>query len=98
MRHFHLCISVQKTDDRQRDEYTCYAWAGGKFFQLCCCVSFLVVAEIVLGDTYLPHQLCRCVFVLLQREFLVAQVSFLVVAGVGLGNLRFLQVNPGWAG
>ncbi len=23
---------------------------------------FLVVAEIVLGDTYLPYQLCRCVF------------------------------------
>ncbi len=32
------------------------------FFQLCCCVSFLVVAEIVLGDTYLQYQLCRCVF------------------------------------
>ncbi len=32
------------------------------FFQLCCCVSFLVVAEIVLGDTYLSYQLCRCVF------------------------------------
>jgi hypothetical protein len=43
-------------------ECTCYVWAGGKFFQLCCCVSLLVVAEIVLGDTYLPYQLCRCVF------------------------------------
>jgi hypothetical protein len=32
------------------------------FFQLCCCVSFLVVVEIVLGDTYLPYQLCPCVF------------------------------------
>jgi hypothetical protein len=32
------------------------------FFQLCCCVSFLIVAEIVLGDTYLSYQLCRCVF------------------------------------
>jgi hypothetical protein len=32
------------------------------FFQLCCCASFLVVAEIVLGDTYLPYQFCRCVF------------------------------------
>ncbi len=49
-------------NDRQRDEYTRYAWAGGTFFQLCCCVSFLVVAEIVLGDTYLPYQLCPCVF------------------------------------
>jgi hypothetical protein len=32
------------------------------FFQLCCCVSVLVVAEIVLGDTYLPYLLCCCVF------------------------------------
>jgi hypothetical protein len=32
------------------------------FFQLCYCVSFLVVAEIVLGDTYPSYQLCRCVF------------------------------------
>ncbi len=38
------------------------------FFQLCCCVSFLVVAEIVLGDTYLSYRLCRCVFFLLRRE------------------------------
>ncbi len=43
-------------------EYTLYAWAGGTFFQLCCCVSFLVVAEIVLGDTYLTYQLWCCVF------------------------------------
>jgi hypothetical protein len=50
------------------ETYTCYAWAGGTFFQLCCCVSFLVVAEIVLGDTYLPYQLCRCVFFLLWLE------------------------------
>ncbi len=35
---------------------------GGTFFQLCCCVSFLAVAEIVLGDTYLPYQLCHCAF------------------------------------
>jgi hypothetical protein len=35
---------------------------------LCCCVSFLVVAEIVLGDTYLPYQLCHCVLFLLRRE------------------------------
>ncbi len=44
-------------------EYTRYTWAGGTFFQLCCCVNFLAVAEIVLGDTYLPYQLCHCVFV-----------------------------------
>ncbi len=62
MQHLHICISVQKTDDWQRNKYTHYACAGGTFFQLCCCVSFLVVVEIVLGDTYLPYQLCRCVF------------------------------------
>ncbi len=30
----------------QRVKYTCFAWAGGTFFhfQLCCCVSFLVLA------------------------------------------------------
>jgi hypothetical protein len=61
MQHLHICISVQKTDDLQRNEYTRYAWAGGTFFQLCFCVSLLVVVEIVLGDTYLPYQLCRCV-------------------------------------
>jgi hypothetical protein len=38
------------------------------FFQLCCCVSFLVVVEIVLGDTYLSYQLCRCVFYLSRQE------------------------------
>jgi hypothetical protein len=38
------------------------------FFQLCCCVSFSVVAETVLGDTYLSYQLCRCVFLLLWQE------------------------------
>jgi hypothetical protein len=31
------------------------------FFQLCCCVSFLLLwREIVLGVTYLPYQLCHC--------------------------------------
>jgi hypothetical protein len=34
-----------------------------------------------LADTYLPYQLCRCVFFLLrQKKVLVAQVGFLVVA------------------
>ena len=70
------------TEWQTETKYTCYAWAGGTFFQLCCCVSFLVVAEIVLGDTYLPYQLCRCVFFFCSgKQFLVAQVGFLVVAG-----------------
>ncbi len=72
-----------QTERQTETKYTRYAWAGGTFFQLCCCVSFLVVAEIVLGDTYLPYQLCRCVFFCCcgGKYFLVAQVGFLVVAG-----------------
>jgi hypothetical protein len=68
--------------DRQQNKYTRCAWAGGTFFQLCCCVIFFVVVEIVLGDTYLPYQLCHCDF------FVVAAgnsfgCGFLVVAGKG---------------
>jgi hypothetical protein len=48
----------------------------------CAVVSvFWLWWEIVLVDTYLPYQLCHCVFFWLRREkFLVAQVSFFVVA------------------
>jgi hypothetical protein len=53
---------TDRQTDRQRNKYARYTWAGGTFFQLCCCVSFLVVVEIVLGDTYLPYQLCHCIF------------------------------------
>ncbi len=60
--HIPLLALTDGQNDWRRDKYTCYPWAGGPFFQLCCCVSFLVVVEIVLGDTYLPYQLCCCVF------------------------------------
>ncbi len=53
---------MDRKTDRDQIHSLPYVWAGGTFFQLCCCVSFLVVAEIVLGDTYLPYQLCHCVF------------------------------------
>ncbi len=56
-------------------KYTCCAWAGGTFFQQCCCVSFWLWREKVLGVTYLPYQLCRCVF-------------FLVVGGNNFGLHR----------
>ncbi len=52
MQHLHICRSVQKTDDRQRSKYTHQAWAGGTFFQLCCCVSFLFWREIGFGFIY----------------------------------------------
>ncbi len=38
---------------RAKEFYTCFAWAGGTFFQLCCCVSFWFWQEIDFGFTYL---------------------------------------------
>ncbi len=32
------------------------------FFQVCRCVSFFVCRETVLGVTYVPYQLCCCVW------------------------------------
>ncbi len=64
--------------DRKTDRETNTLAARGleeHFFQLCCCVSFLVVAEIVLGVTYLPYQLWCC-------------PSFLVAAGNSFGLHR----------
>ncbi len=48
---------------------------------MCCCVSFLVVAEIVLGDIYLPYQLCCCVFFLLRREIVFGCTSLFFGCG-----------------
>ncbi len=59
------------------------AWAGGTFFQLCCCVSFLVVA----GNSFrcylptIPVVPLRLFFGCGGKQFWVAQISFLVVAG-----------------
>ncbi len=39
--HMYKCI---KTDDRQRDEYTRCAWAGGTFFPVVVLCQFLVLA------------------------------------------------------
>jgi hypothetical protein len=44
MQHLQICISEQKTDDRQRDEYTCCAWAGGTFFPVVLLCQFFVLA------------------------------------------------------
>ncbi len=41
------------TERQTENEYTCFVWAGGTFFQLCCCVSFLFWQEIGFGFTYL---------------------------------------------
>ncbi len=39
--------------DGQTHQYTRFAWAGGTFFQLCCCVSVWFWWEIGFGVTYL---------------------------------------------
>ncbi len=53
------------------------------FFSICAVVSvFWLWREIVLGVTYLPYQLCHCVFFLLRREIVLGCTDqFLVVAG-----------------
>jgi hypothetical protein len=59
----HPSLSPYRQNHRQRNKYTRFAWAGETFFPV-----VLLCAEIVLGDTYLPYQLCRCVFFLLRWE------------------------------
>ncbi len=34
-----LLALSHRQKDRQRNKYTCYTWAGGTFFQLCCCLQ-----------------------------------------------------------
>ncbi len=45
---------------------TCCAWAGGTFLPVVLLVVsvFWLWREIVLGVTYLPYQLCCCIFLL----------------------------------
>ncbi len=61
--------------DRQRLNTLATRGLEELFVQLCCCLSFLVVAEIVLSDTYLPYQLCHCVFFLLRWEIVFGCTS-----------------------
>ena len=37
--HIPLLVLTHRQNDRQRNKYTCYGWAGGTFFQLCCCLQ-----------------------------------------------------------
>jgi hypothetical protein len=50
-----LVFRMDRQTDRQTEKYTCctWPWAGGTFFQLCCCVSFWFWWEIGFGITYL---------------------------------------------
>ena len=49
----HPSLDPYGRNHRQRNTYTCFAWAGGTFFQLCCYVSFWFWQEIGFGFTYL---------------------------------------------
>ncbi len=40
--HIPLLALIHPQTELRRDKYTRCAWAGGTFFQLCCCVSILV--------------------------------------------------------
>jgi hypothetical protein len=48
-----LLALTHRQNHRPRNKYTRCAWAGGFFFQLCCCVSFLFWREIGFGFTHL---------------------------------------------
>ncbi len=53
-------------NDRWRNKYTRCAWAGGTFFQLCCCVSILVSGgkQVLLLLTSVSRVQCSCGIVL----------------------------------
>ncbi len=78
--NFFEALKTQRKTDRwwtKRGSFignsnTCCAWAGGIFFSTYAVVSvFWLWQEIVLAVTYLPYQLCCCVFF-----FIVAGNSF----------------------
>jgi hypothetical protein len=55
-----ICVSVYflkksqpNISEKKSQTYTRCAWAGGTFFQLCCCVSFWFCWEIGFGFTSL---------------------------------------------
>ncbi len=47
-----LLALTHRQNHRRRNKYTRFLWAGGNFFQLCCCFSFLFWWEIGFGFTY----------------------------------------------
>jgi hypothetical protein len=67
--HIPLLALTHPQTELRRNEYICCTWAGGTFFASCAAVSvFWLWWEIVLGVTYLPYQLCRCVLFLVAAE------------------------------
>ncbi len=82
--HIHLLALTHRQNDRWRNKYTGCTWAGGLFFQLCCCVSFWFWREIGFGATYL------CTSSTIQMW---CCVSFLVLAGNIFGVTYILSVQ-----
>ncbi len=76
MQHLHICISVQKMTDRQRNKYTCFAWAGGTFFTVVLLCQLLVLAGNRFWFYILMHLEYNTVVVLCQFLVLVRN-SFL---------------------
>ena len=76
-----LHIPLLTLTDGQRNKYTRCTWAGGTFFQLCCCVNFWFWWEICFGFTYLctqsTIQLWHCVIFLVWRE-IVFGISYVL--------------------
>ncbi len=83
MRQLHKCIGVQMTDDRQRDEYTHCTWAGGTFFPVVPLCQFFSYGGKQFQVLLTYHTSCAVMsfFGCGAKQFLIAQVSFLVVAG-----------------
>ncbi len=74
---------TDRQNDRRRNEYTRCTWAGGTFFQLCCCVSFWFWREISFGFTYYlctqsTIQLCCCVSFWFWQEIVLVLHTYLV--------------------
>jgi hypothetical protein len=82
--------------NRQRDKYTRCAWAGGTFFQLCCCVSFLVVARNSFR-CYLPTipVVVLCHFLVAAgNSFGLHRSVFWLWRKIGLGVTYYLSIIP----
>ncbi len=67
-----LLTHTHRQTDRQRNEYTCYAWAGGTFFPVVVLCQFLILA----GNRFWFYYLCTQSTIQLW-----CRVSFLVLAG-----------------
>jgi hypothetical protein len=79
--HIPLLALTDGQNDWQRNKHTLCAWAGGTFFQLCCCVIFLFWREIgFFLHTYVlrVQYSCGVVLVLWLRQEIVFDVTYVL--------------------